>query len=123
MADLNTNAVFTVAKANSSTLSNVPITNGQMILVDDTRQIYFDYNDIRQYYCQPIRTTKSEAFGIAAPAEAYYYFTDENTMFYYEAGRGWQQLTPSNLTPVIFDTLPETGKDETLYVDGQSIKR
>ena len=34
MADLNTNAVFTVAKANSSTLSNVPITNGQMIFVD-----------------------------------------------------------------------------------------
>ena len=88
MAGIDTNAVFTIAKANSSTLNTVPITNGQMIFVDDTRQIYFDYNNIRQYYCQPIKTTKSEAFSIISPAETYYYFTDENTMFYYEVGRG-----------------------------------
>lgn len=120
--EYNMPSVFSIAKANSTSLSRVPVEDGQMVFVDDTKQIFFDYNGIRQYYCMPIEITEQKRLTTISPAKAYYYVIDTNVMWMF-GDNGWRQLTPSNLTPIIFDTLPQEGKEDTLYIEDNGIKR
>lgn len=118
----NMPSVFSIAKANSTSLSRVPIEDGQMVFVDDTKQIFFDYNGMRQYYCMPIEITEQKRLTMIAPAEAYYYVIDTSVMWKF-GDSGWRQITPSNITPIIFDDLPREGSGDTLYIEDKCIKR
>lgn len=120
--EYNMPSVFSIAKANSASLSRVPVENGQMVFVDDTKQIFFDYNGVRQYYCMPIEITEQKRLTTIDPAKAYYYAVDTNIMWMF-GDNGWRQLTPSNLTPIVFDVLPQEGEEDTLYVEDNGIKR
>lgn len=53
---------FSVVKTTYDKITSgiIPIVNGQMIFTTDTKQIFIDYNDERQYYCQPISKTTEE---------------------------------------------------------------
>lgn len=101
----------------ASKLADLPIVDGQFILVRDQRTIYVDLNGMRLgYHDIQVVSSESDRTQILAPTEGFYYVDETNVMWRYKGG--WKQITPSNVTPFVygeFDSFPETGKEGTLY--------
>ena len=101
----------------ASKLADLPIVDGQFILVRDQRTIYVDLNGMRLgYHDIQVVSSESDRTQILAPTEGFYYVDETNVMWRYKGG--WKQITPSNITPFVygeFDSFPEVGKEGTLY--------
>ena len=99
-----------------SKLNDLPIVDGQFILVRDQRTIYVDLNGMRLgYHDIQVVSSESDRTQILAPTEGFYYVDETNVMWRYKGG--WKQITPSNITPFVygeFDSFPEEGKEGTL---------
>ena len=98
-------------------LNLLPISNGQLIFVRDSRKICLDYQDTRTEYGQIIvLTDENHRLSIAEPFNTFYFVLDTHVLWRYE--NEWIQLTSSVKESVIFvgdESLPETGKAGVLY--------
>lgn len=108
-----------------SKLSELPIVDGQVIFVHDTKKFYLDMNGLRLGYSDiQVLASDSDRTAVLAPVEGFYFVDDTNVMWRYKGG--WKQITPSNLTPLVFgeyEDFPPTGKENTLYITDDATYR
>ena len=102
----------------NSKLAQLPVSDGNLIFVTDTRTIYLDINGTRLGYSDiKILPQESDRTSILAPVEGFYYV--EETDIFWRYKEGWKQITPDNLNPLFFgayEDFPPTGKDNVLYI-------
>lgn len=118
MADVSTYPILSVCATVGSKLSDLAITNGQLIFVQDKHKIALDYNGKRVFYNQIQELATDEARkSMLAPVTGFYYFViDTAVLWTYQ--NGWVQITtPPEEIVFIGVTLPELGSSKTLYVD------
>lgn len=101
-----------------SKLAQLPVSDGNLIFVKDTRTIYLDMNGLRIGYTDiQILSTEEDRTSILAPIEGFYYV--ENTDIIWRYKGGWRQVTPDNLKPLFFgeySDFPPVGKENILYI-------
>lgn len=99
-------------------LNLLPISNGQLIFVRDSRKICLDYQDARVEYGQIIvLTDENHRLSIAQPFNTFYFVLDTRVLWRCEEGE-WIPLTTSAKESVIFvgnGELPEKGTAGVLY--------
>ena len=110
-----------IVKAYSTTgsrLAQLPVSDGNLIFVRDTRRIYLDMNGNRIGYTDiTVLDKETDRTAILAPVEGFYYVEETDIFWRYKGG--WKQITPANISPLFFgdyDSFPPTGKDNTLYI-------
>ena len=95
----------------------LPISNGQLIFVRDSRKICLDYQDERTEYGQIIvLTDESHRLSIVKPFNTFYFVLDTHVLWRYE--NEWIALTTSAKESIIFvgeDGLPEKGMAGVIY--------
>lgn len=111
-------AIVKIYSTTASKLNQLPVVDGTLTFVKDTRRIYLDMNGTRVEY-SIIQVLQNEASrkNLLAPVEGFYFVEDTSVMWRYK--EGWKQITPSNLDSVFFGTeedFPEIGSTSTLYV-------
>lgn len=101
-----------------SRLSDLSITDGQLIFVQDKQMIALDYNGKRKFYTQIEElATEAERTALLAPVTGRFYFVVETGILWtYTAF--WKQLTapPEDILFIGVD-LPSLGQNGTLYVN------
>lgn len=108
----------------STKLKDLNIVNGQIIFTSDTKTMYLDMKNKRHSY-STIQSFKTDADRIneLLPASGYYFVEETNVLWRYR--NGWAQITPSNLSPILFfgdkTQLPSTGIEDTLYCTDNAI--
>lgn len=99
-------------------LGLLPISNGQLIFVRDSRKVCLDYEDSRTEYGQIIvLTDENHRLSIANPFDTFYFVLDTHVLWRYQKGE-WIPLTTSAKDSVIFvgdGELPEKGTAGVLY--------
>lgn len=118
MADTSTKPVLAVYATVGSRLSNLAISDGQMIFVRDKHKIALDFGGKRVFYNQIEElATEQERLSLLAPVTGSYYFViDTAVLWTYHDG--WVQITTPPRDIVFIGTvLPELGSANTLYVD------
>lgn len=101
-----------------SRLSDLAITDGQLIFVQDKQTIALDYDGKRKFYHQIEElATESERISLLAPVTGQFYFVvDTGVLWTYQSG--WIQITtPPEEIVFIGVELPSLGQDGTLYVN------
>lgn len=99
-------------------LDSLSVVDGQIIYLADENQICLDMKGKRLTY-RSIKTfdTDAERFATQPIPKTFYFVFETNVMWQYN--NGWQQITASGLTPILyFDTeenLPEHGEVNKLY--------
>lgn len=80
-------ADFIPVRTNANALSAVPIVDGQIIAVYDTKELYLDKGNNRQKYSDIIFDTYSNIITLIAPlSNKIYYATDTNKLLKYSNG-------------------------------------
>lgn len=109
----------------NSKLAELPIVDGQVIFVSDTKKFYLDMNGLRLGYSDiQVLATDNDRTSMLAPVEGFYFVDDTNVLWRYKGG--WKQVTPDNVTPIVFaefEDFPPTGKENTLYVTNDATYR
>ena len=101
-------------------LENLSISDGQLIFVYDTREIYLDVNGERTTYSQIITLVDDEQRESLIPVPGFYFVLSTNILWRY--ADQWIQLTGSPQEVVIFtEELPDIGVENTLYVKDTKI--
>ncbi len=109
----------------SERLPELPVRNGNIIFVSDSRQICLDSDGIRIPY-DPIKIfdTEQERADCEEPVTGFYFVADTNVLWRY-SNDAWSQLTPSNLTPIVYGKViadfPQEGQSDILYVADDAI--
>lgn len=105
-----------------SKLGQLPVSDGNLIFVKDTKTIYLDINGIRIGYSDiNILNSESDRTSILAPVEGFYYIEETDILWRYK--EEWKQITPSNLNPLFFgeySDFPPTGKENVLYISDEA---
>lgn len=101
-----------------SKLAQLPVSDGNLIFVTDTKKMYLDINGNRLGY-QDIQVlpTDTDRTSILAPIEGFYYVEETNILWRYK--EGWKKVTPDNLSPLFFgayEDFPPTGNSNVLYI-------
>lgn len=119
MADLSNYPILSVCATVGSKLSDLAITNGQLIFVQDKHRIAMDYNGKRVFYNQIDELgTELERQSLLAPLTGHYYFVIDTAVLWMYRDTGWVQITTPPEDIVFIGTeLPELGAHKTLYVD------
>ena len=101
-----------------SKLAQLPVRDGNLVFVTDTKRMYLDIKGNRLPYVDiQILSEETDRTSILAPTEGFYYVEETNVLWRYKGS--WKQVTPNNMTPLFFgdyDSFPETGNSGTLYV-------
>lgn len=123
MADINTKPVLSVCATVSSRVKDLVIKQGQLVFVQDTNKIAFDFNGRRKFY-NSITTLESEneRKNIEPINEHFYFVIDTAVLWTYQDR--WIQLTTSPEEIIFIGTeLPALGQNnKTLYVNKQEQK-
>ena len=110
---------------NSTILNSIPIQKGQLIFVQDTRQIYLDSDTERIENGQIIVLVNEVQRLPIQPLSAFYFVLETNILWRYN--NGWVQLTSAPKESVVFlnnkAELPATGQDNLLYITDTGIYR
>lgn len=101
-----------------SKLAQLPVSDGNLIFVTDTKKMYLDINGNRLGY-QDIQVlpTETDRTSILAPIEGFYYIEETNILWRYK--EGWKKVTPDNLSPLFFgayEDFPPIGNSNVLYI-------
>ena len=122
MATVNPSMKFIAT--NSSKINSIPIKDGQLIFVQDTRQIFLDVHRQRQLYAQIMILLNDEVRkALISPIEGFYY-TKQESVFWSYFNNEWHQLTGEDPMVVFADEgLPEEGVDNTIYVKDRDFYR
>lgn len=119
MADnINTNPILSLYATTGEQVKNLPIKDGNLIFIQDKHRIALDFGNKRRFYNQIEEiNTEAERQSLLAPISGMYYFViDTATLWTYQSD--WIQIT-SKPEEIVFigATLPELGKEQTLYVN------
>lgn len=119
MADnINTNPILSLYATTGEQVKNLPIKDGNLIFIQDKHRIALDFGSKRRFYNQIEElNTEAERQSLLAPISGMYYFViDTATLWTYQSD--WIQIT-SKPEEIVFigATLPELGKEQTLYVN------
>lgn len=120
MADTtNTKNVLSVVATKSSRVRELPIKDKQLVFIQDSGRIAFDFNGKRVFYNQIVELeTESARITLDSPLPGYYFVIDTAVLWFYKDG--WEQITsrPDNVL-FIGTELPELGqaKEGALYVN------
>jgi hypothetical protein len=105
-------------------LDLLPISNGQLIFVRDSRKICHDYNNERIEYGQIIvLTDENHRLSIAKPFNTFYFVLDTRVLWRYQDTE-WIPLTTPPKESVIFvgaNALPEKGEQNVLYATANDL--
>jgi hypothetical protein len=115
-------AIVKVFSTTNSKLAQLPVSDGNLIFVKDTKSIYLDLNGNRLSYTEitvlPLETDRTS---ILAPVEGFYYVEETDILWRYK--EGWKQITPNNVSPLFFgdyEDFPPTGKENVLYISDEA---
>lgn len=101
-----------------SKLAQLPVRDGNLVFVTDTKRMYLDIKGNRLPYVDiQILPQETDRTSILAPTEGFYYVEETNVLWRYKGS--WKQVTPNNMTPLFFgdyDSFPDQGNSGTLYV-------
>lgn len=101
-----------------SKLAQLPVSDGNLVFVTDTKKMYLDINGNRLAYTDiQVLPEESDRTSILAPIEGFYYVEETNILWRYK--EGWKKVTPDNLSPLFFgayEDFPPTGKSNVLYI-------
>lgn len=115
-------AIVKAYSTTNSKLSQLPVSDGNLIFVKDTHTIYLDLNGNRLAYTDIVVLPKeTDRTSILAPIEGFYYV--EETDIFWRYKEGWKQITPENINPLFFgdyEDFPSTGKDNVLYISDEA---
>ena len=118
-------AVMKFCTTRSELLNNIPIQKGQLIFVQDTRQIFLDSDAERIEYGQIIVLVNEVQRLSIRPLSAFYFVLETNILWRYNGG--WVQLTTPPRECVMFlnnkAELPATGQSNRLYITDNGIYR
>lgn len=118
-------AVMKFCTTRSELLNNIPIQKGQLIFVQDTRQIFLDSDTERIEYGQIIVLVNEVQRLSIRPLSAFYFVLETNILWRYNGG--WVQLTTPPRECVMFlnnkAELPATGQNNLLYITDTAIYR
>ena len=114
----DTAAILSVCATTSDRVKDLVIKDGQLIFVQDTCRIAFDYKGKRKFYNQIVELeSEQERLDLLEPVNGKYYFVIETAVFWRYFNE-WIQITSSPNEVVFFGTeMPELGKPKTLYVN------
>ena len=118
MADNNTNPILSVCATTGERVKELTIKDGQLIFVQDKHRIALDFNGKRTFYNQIEElSTELERTSLLAPISGMYYFVIETAVLWTYQSE-WIQIT-SKPDEIVFigTTMPELGKEQTLYVN------
>lgn len=105
-----------------SKLSQLPVSDGNLIFTTDTHTVYLDMNGSRIAYTDiNVLPLESNRTSILAPVEGFYYIEETNILWRYK--EGWKKITPDNVSPLFFgeySSFPEKGSENTLYVSNDA---
>ncbi len=110
---------FSVISTTSSRLSDLPISDGQLIFVKDIQRIAMDSRGSRIFYNQIITLdTESDRTSLESPVENGFYFVIGTAVMWHYSDSTWNQIsgTPQNVI-FIGTELPELGSENELFVD------
>lgn len=113
------NTIMKLYTTISSRLSQLPVKDGQLIFVSDTKKVYLDFNGVRVSYSTINSfSTDKERIECESPAKGFYFVQETGVLWNYDTS--WKQLTPDNLQQIYFgsgiEAFPEEGNDKLLYV-------
>ena len=109
--------VLSIIATNSDRISDLPISNGQLIFIQDKSKIAFDFNGNRKFY-NDIEVVDTDQDRLK--------LTPENGRFYFVIGTAvlwvyqdkWIQLTSTPESVLFIGTeLPELGSENKLYIN------
>lgn len=120
MTDTNAKNVLSIVATTSSRIKDLVIKNGQLIFIQDSGRIAFDFKDKRVFYNQIVELeTEAERLALDSPFSGYYFVIGTAVLWFYKDG-AWTQIT-SEPKEVIFIgvELPALGqaKEDILYVN------
>ena len=118
MADMtNTRPVMSLVATSSSRVRDLVIKNGQLIFIQDTGRIAFDFNGKRVFYNQIVELkTEEERLALESPLNGYYFVIDEACLWSYQDG--WVQITEKPREILFIGVeLPELGQANKIYID------
>ena len=108
-----------------SKLDSLEIKNGQLIFVEDSREIYLDFHSKRTQYSDFIfLNTESQREGILAPLSGFYFVYETNILWRYDGAAGWVQITTQPAQQIVFlnrEEFPEEGNSSCLYISNLDI--
>lgn len=101
----------------SNRLSDLPISDGQLIFVQDKNKIVLDYNGNRKFYNDiEILNAESDRKQLT-PINGRFYFVIETAILWFYQDK-WIQLTSTPESYIsIGSELPTVGEENKLYVD------
>ena len=115
-------AIVKLYSTTASKLNQLPVVDGTLTFVKDTRRIYLDMNGVRIEYSDiQILQNEVSRSNLLAPVEGFYFVEETNVMWRYK--EGWKQISPSNLNPIFFgdeNDFPPIGVSSTLYVSNDA---
>ena len=118
MADTNAvKPIWKLCATTSDKLGEFLIKDGQLIFIQDSETIAFDWRGKRKYYNQIVELeTDSDRENLLEPVNCKYYFVI-GTGILWRYFNGWKQITskPEEIVCIGIE-LPELGKENTLYV-------
>lgn len=88
-----TKPIIDVISTTNSKLSNLPIKDGQLIFVHDSKKIALDYKNARTVYEQiQVLEKESNRTELLAPINSFYFVVETSILWKYHNGQ-WIQLT------------------------------
>ena len=105
----------------SGKVPDLPINNGQLIFIPDSRTIALDLKDRRTFFNQIVTlTSESERKSILAPVNGSYYFVLQTAVLWHYQDQWIQITTPPEEIVFIGIDFPQTGSSKTLYVNTEN---
>lgn len=119
------NEILKVISTIDSNLNKIPISNGQLIFVKDTKTICMDMSNIRTTYHQITELpTEASRLSLLAPVVGFYFCLDTSVLWRYE--EDWIQITSQPAEHITsantYLNFPAIGKSNVLYIDTQANK-
>ena len=118
-----TTAIVKMYSTTQSGLERLPVVDGQMIFVQDTKNIYLDFNSMRICYTAiSVFKKDSDRQDLLAPVEGFYFVEETSILWRYK--KKWIQISPDNLNPVFFgkrNEFPSIGRENVLYTSDNAI--
>lgn len=110
--------ILSMFSTTSEKVKDLPIKNGQMILVKDKCKIAMDIDDTRKFYNEiTILKTDNDRTSLNAPINGAFYFVSQTSVLWHFDSKWIQVTVPSEDIVYWGDELPNSGKDEVLYIN------
>ena len=117
MADTQAKTVLSVCATVSSRVKDLIIKDGQLIFIQDSNKIAFDFGGKRRFYNSIVTLDSEYDRSIYEPANGQYIFVVETAVLWAYQGEWIQITTPPEEVVFIGTELPELGQAKTLYVN------